>query len=184
MIIAIIPAKGSSRRLKNKNMFLVNNNPLLFYTINYAKKSQLIDKIYVSTDNKEIEKYALKQNIGVIKRPESLGGETLILDVYKHAFHSLEFKKNIEAIVGLQCDHPDRNIPVDDTINDFRNNKLDTLYSEDKKGKRNGAHFIIARNILLGEKIIKDKIILDDCTNIHFKEDIINIEKKLKNYEV
>ena len=64
-------SKGSSRRLKNKNMFLVNNNPLLFY-FNYAKKSQLIDKIYVSTDNKEIEKYALKQNIGVIKRPESL----------------------------------------------------------------------------------------------------------------
>ena len=56
--------------------------------------------------------------------------------------------KNIEAIVGLQCDHPDRNIPVDDTINDFRNNKLDTLYSEDKKGKRNGAHFIIARNFV------------------------------------
>jgi CMP-N,N'-diacetyllegionaminic acid synthase len=184
MIIAIIPAKGFSRRLTGKNMFLVNNHPLLFYTIEYAKKSKLIDKIYVSTDDIEIEKYALKENVDVIKRPESLGGETLILEVYKHAFHSLKFKNNIEAIVGLQCDHPDRNLPVDDTITFFRNNKLDALYSEDKNGKKNGAHFIIAKNILLGEKIIKKKIIIDDCTNIHFKDDIQKIETKLKNYEV
>ena len=42
-------SKGFFSKVKNKNMFLVNNNPLLFYTIDYAKKSQLIDKIYVST---------------------------------------------------------------------------------------------------------------------------------------
>ena len=51
MIVAIIPAKLSSKRLKNKNMSLVNGKPLIQYTINYAKKSTLLDDIYVSTDS-------------------------------------------------------------------------------------------------------------------------------------
>ena len=180
MIIAVIPAKGFSRRLKGKNMIAVNSNPLLFYTIEYAKKSKLIDKIFVSTDEKKIENYALKNEVEIIKRPVSLGGETLILDVYRHAFNSLDYKNDIEAIVGLQCDHPDRNVPIDDTIEDFRSKKVDALYSKDKNGKRNGAHFIIAKNVLFGDAIIKEKIIIDDCTNIHFLEDIKKAENNLK----
>ena len=129
---------------------------------------------------KKIENYALKNNVEIIKRPVSLGGETLILDVYRHAFNSLDYKNDIEAIVGLQCDHPDRNVPIDDTIEDFRSKKVDALYSKDKNGKRNGAHFIIAKNVLFGDAIIKEKIIIDDCTNIHFLEDIKKAENNLK----
>jgi N-acylneuraminate cytidylyltransferase len=180
MIIAVIPAKGFSRRLKNKNMITVKGNPLLFYTIEYAKKSNLIAKIFVSTDDKKIEDYALKNNVEIIRRPEALGGETLILDVYRHAFNSLDYKNDIEAIYGLQCDHPDRNVVADDAIEAFRFKKIDVLYSKDKMGKRNGAHFIIAKNILLGDEIINEKIIIDDCTNIHFIEDIKKAEKNLK----
>jgi CMP-N-acetylneuraminic acid synthetase len=180
MIIAVIPAKGFSRRLKGKNMIAVNGKPLLFYTIEYAKKSKLIDKIYISTDDKKIEEYALENNVGIIRRPESLGGETPILDVYRHSFDSLDFKSEIEALVGLQCDHPDRNVGVDNTIEDFRLKKIDVLYSKDKNGKRNGAHFIIAKNVLIGDEIVNEKIITDDCTNIHFLDDIKKAEEKLK----
>ena len=66
MIIAVIPAKGFSRRLKGKNMIAVNGNPLLFHTIEYAKKSKLINKIFVSTDDKKIEDYALKNDIDLL----------------------------------------------------------------------------------------------------------------------
>ena len=37
MIVAFIPAKQNSRRLKNKNMRIVNKKPLIEYSINYAK---------------------------------------------------------------------------------------------------------------------------------------------------
>ena len=162
-------------------MISINNNPLLFYTIEYAKKSKLIDKILVSTDDDKIEEFSLKNKIGVIRRPVSLGGETLILDVYRHAFNSLEYRDQIEAIVGLQCDHPDRNIVADETINNFKSGKIDVLYSKNKNGKRNGAHFIIAKNVLSGEEIKSEKIIIDDCTNIHFIEDVKQVEKNLKS---
>lgn len=180
MIIAVIPAKGFSKRLKGKNMININGKPLLFYTIEYAKQSKLIDKIFISTDDPKIADYALKNDVGIIRRPESLGGETLILDVYRHAFNSLDFQSEIEAIVGLQCDHPDRNVFIDDAIKNFKKKKIDALYSKDKSGKRNGAHFIISKNVLLGDDIINEEIIIDDCTNIHFLEDIKKAETNLK----
>ena len=46
MIVVIIPAKGDSSRLPNKNMILLNDKPLINYTIDYANNSKLIDKIY------------------------------------------------------------------------------------------------------------------------------------------
>ena len=57
-IVAIIPAKNVSRRVPHKNMRMLGGRPLLFYSINTALKSSLIDEVYVSTDSPEIQKYA------------------------------------------------------------------------------------------------------------------------------
>ena len=43
MIVAIIPAKSHSRRLKNKNLLKLNGVSLLDHTINYVKKSKYVD---------------------------------------------------------------------------------------------------------------------------------------------
>ena len=57
-VVAIIPAKSISRRVPHKNMRELSGRPLLFYSINAALKSSLIDEVYVSTDSPEIQKYA------------------------------------------------------------------------------------------------------------------------------
>ena len=108
MIIGIIPAKKNSKRLKNKNLFLLNNKPLLYWTAKYCKNSKLLNDIYVSSESKSTLKYAQKVGLKVILRPKKLCGETPIIDVYKHAFKKLNKKKKIKIIVGLQPDHPDR----------------------------------------------------------------------------
>ena len=56
MNIAIIPARSGSKRIKNKNLINFFGKPLIYYSINLAKKSGLFDKIIVSTDSKEIKK--------------------------------------------------------------------------------------------------------------------------------
>ena len=56
-VVAIIPAKGYSRRVPNKNMRPFNGKPLVFHTIEQALKSQFIDEVYVSTDKPEIKAY-------------------------------------------------------------------------------------------------------------------------------
>lgn len=57
-IVAIIPAKSTSRRVPRKNMRELDKKPLIFYSITAALKSSLIDEVYVSTDSPEIQKYA------------------------------------------------------------------------------------------------------------------------------
>lgn len=56
--IAIIPARGGSKGLKNKNIKNLNGKPLLAYSIEAAKKSKLFDEIMVSTDSEEYAEIA------------------------------------------------------------------------------------------------------------------------------
>ena len=58
--VAIIPAKGNSTRLPKKNLQLINNKTLVEHSIDYAKTSKYVKKIYVSTDSDEIKVMAKK----------------------------------------------------------------------------------------------------------------------------
>ena len=76
-IIAIILARSGSKRLKNKNIKLINNKPLIYWTIKEAQKSKLIDKLVVSTDSANYinlsKKYGVKN---FVKRPKNLSSST------------------------------------------------------------------------------------------------------------
>lgn len=58
MNIAVIPARKGSKRIKNKNIKLFKNRPMIYWTIKAAKDSKLFNKIYVDTDSKKIAKLA------------------------------------------------------------------------------------------------------------------------------
>jgi len=182
LIIAVIPAKGSSGRLPNKNMHILNGQPLIGYTIDYALASSLIDAVYVSTDSDEIASHASRLGAQVIRRDEKLGGETPIVDVYRHAFQQIG-NSSITCIVGLQPDHPDRSRNVDEIIRYFLQNDADQLFSKDNNGIKNGAHYILRSNILIGESSRKDVIIVDQCTNIHYAKDLQEAEQNLRRQE-
>lgn len=57
MTLALIPARGGSKGVKNKNMYIINNEPLIFWTIKAAKESKYIDKIVLSSDDDKILKF-------------------------------------------------------------------------------------------------------------------------------
>lgn len=59
-LVALIPARSGSKRIKNKNIKLLNKKPLLAYSILSAKKSKLFEKIIVSTDSIKYKSIALK----------------------------------------------------------------------------------------------------------------------------
>jgi pseudaminic acid cytidylyltransferase len=54
MNICLIPARSKSKRIKNKNIKLFFGKPLIYFAIDKAKKSNLFDRIIVSTDSKKI----------------------------------------------------------------------------------------------------------------------------------
>jgi N-acylneuraminate cytidylyltransferase len=57
-LIALIPARSGSERIKNKNIVSLNNHPLIAYAINSAKKSKIFDSVIVSTDSRYYAKIA------------------------------------------------------------------------------------------------------------------------------
>ena len=59
-ILSIIPARGDSKSIRLKNLALLNNKPLIYYTIKQSLKSKIINRTIVSTDNKKIVEIALK----------------------------------------------------------------------------------------------------------------------------
>ena len=179
MIIAIIPAKGGSNRLHNKNMRLLLGKPMLQYAIDYVKECKKVSRIYLSTDDESIAEYGFSKGIEVIDRPTSLGGETPLLEVYRHALTKINLE-NISIVVGTQPDHPDRNISLNESLEYFHNKQLDFLSSTESSGTKNGAHSIMsAKGIISGEFKRKGQI-EDDCTNIHYESDLILAEERIR----
>jgi len=88
-LYCVIPARGGSKRIKNKNIIIFNKKPLIYYSINVAKKSNLFKKIIVSTDSDKI-KY-LSEKFGAIvpfKRQKNISNDKslskeVLIDVIK-----------------------------------------------------------------------------------------------------
>lgn len=87
MNIAIIPARGGSKRIPRKNIKEFHGRPLISYSINAAFESECFDLILVSTDDQEIAAVAKRYNAEVpFVRPASISDDfTSTIDVIQHA---------------------------------------------------------------------------------------------------
>jgi len=104
--IAIIPARGGSKRIPEKNIQILGELPLLAHSILYAQENrEIIDDIYVSTDNEEIKKIALQFGAKVIDRPVSISGDLEpTVSALKHVLQSIG--ADVKNIVLLQPTNP------------------------------------------------------------------------------
>tara|TARA_Y100000590_G_scaffold470706_1_gene668063 strand:- start:162 stop:854 length:693 start_codon:yes stop_codon:yes gene_type:complete len=129
MNIAFIFARGGSKGLKNKNIKIFNGKPLIYYSIEIAKKINLIDDIYVSTDDSKISKISLTYGAKIIKRPKNLSKDSS--DEWKAWQHAVNYikKKNIkfDKFISLPCTSPLRS--KEDVVKciNRKNNKNDMV---------------------------------------------------------
>jgi CMP-N,N'-diacetyllegionaminic acid synthase len=100
-ILAIIPARKNSKRIKNKNKILLKKKKLIEHTFIVAKKSKLFTQILLTTDDKEIIKLSKKYNIlAPWVRPKEISGD--FTPSYKAIIHAYDwYKKNYEKIDGI-----------------------------------------------------------------------------------
>ncbi len=107
MIIAIIPARGGSKRIKNKNIINFFSKPIIFWTINKLnrlKKKKIIDKIVISSDSKKILHISKKSGADIlIKRKRKLSDDkTPFQFVIKDTIKKLiKLKYNISEIIVI-----------------------------------------------------------------------------------
>jgi len=109
-IITIIPARGGSKSIPFKNIQLLNNKPLISYSIEYSQKCPLVSHTVVSTDSKKIAKIAEDFNAEVpFLRPSDISQDkTKDFPVISHALKLLEdiYGKQIDVIIWLRPTSP------------------------------------------------------------------------------
>jgi CMP-N-acetylneuraminic acid synthetase len=108
-ILAIIPARGGSKGLPQKNIKMLRGKPLIGWTIEQAKNCPYIDEIFVSTDSMEIA--GVCRNFGIdipFLRPAELASDTASsMDVIEHVINSLEKEeKYFDYIMLLEPTSP------------------------------------------------------------------------------
>lgn len=109
-ILAIIPARGGSKGIPEKNICLLNGRPLISYTFDAAKASQRLTKIILTTDSAKIAEVGRKAGIEIpFLRPAELAmDETPTLLVIRHSLNWLAEKEGYipDIVVNLQPTAP------------------------------------------------------------------------------
>ena len=117
MNIAIIPARGGSKRIPNKNIKDFCGKPIIYYSINNAIKSKIFDKIFVSTDSSKIADISVSYGAEApFIRPKKISDDyASTLDVMAHASSWAKNKfKNIKSICCIYATAP--LLRIDDLI--------------------------------------------------------------------
>ena len=130
-IIAMIPARIGSKRLKFKNLALINKKPLISYAIEAAKKSKKFDKIVLNSDHKIFKDIAKRYKVDFYLRNKYLGKSNIKSDDVVYDFmksYEYEIFCWINPIAPLQ-----EGKDIIKTINYFNKNKLDSLITTESK---------------------------------------------------
>jgi len=127
--LAIIPARGGSKRLPRKNVLDFCGKPLIAHTIESSLNSNYIDKVIVSSDDKEILDISEKFGADLIKRPKELGSDfATTFDTVKHVIENTQIR--YDYIILLQGTSPLRNEShIDDAIELLYLKKADAIIS-------------------------------------------------------
>jgi CMP-N-acetylneuraminic acid synthetase len=133
-ILAIVPARGNSKGIKNKNLRKIKGLSLVEHAGNILKKISWIDYSIISSDSDKIIKAAKKSNLECIfKRPKSISGDRISdHSVLLHALKAAEkFKKNkIDIILLVQPTSPLRKvIYIKNVIKKIVDEKLDSVWT-------------------------------------------------------
>jgi len=156
-ILAIIPARANSIRLKNKNRLKLGGKSLIKWTIDFVLKTKVIKNIVLSTDDKKIISENINNNkIKIFKRPSHLKGKnvktiSVIFDVIKK--YEKLFNK-IDTVILFQATSPFRSRKkIDFAIRKFIQFKMKkSVISVSSYNKNNKRKLIIKNNTLADYK--------------------------------
>lgn len=132
-ILALIPARGGSKGIKNKNVIDLCGHPLIFYSIDAARKSKYIDDVVVSTDSEMIASVSKECGAEIpFLRPDYLAQDTSgSTGVVIHAVNFLKDQgREYDCVVFLQPTQPLRDVnDIDGAIETFYKNNRKSLVS-------------------------------------------------------
>ncbi len=183
-ILGLIPARGGSKGIPGKNIKLLGGKPLLQYTFESAKASELLNRVILSSDDEEIIAVAQKLGIDVpFVRPAELSEDaTGSLEVMQHALKYLkEQGKEYDLVCLLQPTTPFRSHGlIDEAVEKFKSEDYDSLISVREVPEEFNPHWVFEEKngslqLATGEKeIIKRR---QDLPKAYHRDGAIYITK-------
>ena len=180
-VIAIIPAKGNSRRLPYKNVVPVNGKPMLYWAIKACKESKYNIEPWVSTEDENVKSIALKYGAKIHDRDSELSGP----NVYKQAVirsateHVIETCYKPDLVISLQPNSPQiKSEHIDLGIDTLLENDKSEIFSVDKNLMQNAAFRIMKTDYVFQRDLSTYcGVVVCDLIDVHTKSDVEEIEK-------
>lgn len=172
--IVIIPARGGSKRIPNKNIKLLNKKPLVAHSIEYSLKFFSKDRIWINSDSQEILNIGISYGINCYERTKELAkDDSKSIDVLKDQLKNINV--DFKYVVLLQPTTPLR--PDDlfemaiDILNSNKINSLFTVSPLDKKFGKFQKNKFIPLNYNFGQRS-------QDLNELFFENGLLYITSK------
>ena len=185
--IALIPARGGSKRFPKKNIYPFLGKPMILWTIDACWNSVYLDRdsVFVSTDDDEIAEVCSNYGAKVIKRPKKLASDATPLIAVLRDFarkYILTTEKRCNALICLQPNVPGR---ASDTLNRcvelylaFDRREV-RVYNE--KGVETGSVWIINSKHLFDKGLSTyTGAVIDPAMEIHSLKDLKKAEEQVR----
>jgi glycosyltransferase involved in cell wall biosynthesis len=183
-VAVVIPARGGSVRLPNKNIYPLLGKPMLKWVIDAARASRYITDVYVSTESSEIKRIAQEAGAIVIDRPNKLAeGNVYKQDVICHAVAQLTNDGNQPTmVISLQANSPEvTGEDLDRAIDHLLKFKKQEIISVDKNFNQNAAFRIMLYNTVFQRTLSTNVgFVVTDYVDIHDVDDVSEVEQRLK----
>lgn len=138
-IVAIIPARGDSKRIPRKNVLPIAGRPLIVHSIEIARQAQIIDRVFVSTDDQEIAAVSRGAGAEIVWRPPDISHDSATSEAaLHHALQTIreEFKIEPDLVVFLQCTSAVRSSgDIDGAVRRLLEEDADSLFSATRFNK-------------------------------------------------
>jgi len=179
-IVAIIPARGGSKRLKNKNIYPIWDKPMIYWAIKACKDSKYDIEPWVSTDCKEIAKVAKSCGAKVHKRSMWLSRDK----VYKQAVirsaakHINANQNKPEIFISLQANSPQiKSEHLDAAIETLKKYDRDEIFSVGENLMQNAAFRVFKSDYVLQKDLSTNcGVFICELHDVHTEKDVKILE--------
>lgn len=129
-LVCIIPARGGSKGIKDKNLQEIRGESLLSIAIKTYRESKYVEDVYVSSDSKEILNEARKYGAIPIQRKLEYATDLSSSESVIHSFLLDDYKGDCQDVIFAQCTSPFIHTnDVNKAILSYHENKFDSLFS-------------------------------------------------------
>ena len=182
-ILAIIPARGGSKRLERKNIYPIWEKPMLYWAIKACKESKYYVEPWVSTEDEEVKSVAIKYGAKVHNRSPKLAKDKVykqaaIREAAKYVF---EAQGKYDIVISLQANSPQiKSEHLDEAIDVFREHERDEIFSVDEKLMQNAAFRIFKSDYVFQEDLSTNcGVFVCPLHDVHTIEDVRYIENEI-----